>query len=302
MLKKPRKVPKELMMLRSLNARMLVPDSDLWVLEKGYIGELRFDSLTDEMLEGKCWIINGLWLKVGNSTFQIDKVLIYGKKIYLIDVKNFEGDYHYDCKGRLRKGDKYLKDPVHQLKRADDSFHQLLQQYGFNFDIESYIIYVNPEYTQYNAPQNEFVIFPTQLKRFIKKLNSEYSKLNEGHEKLAELLVSLDLVDSPFATVPQYSYQGLRKGIISFCHQAPTQLNRDKLVCVTCGAEEPVNTAIIRSVRELIMLFPDMKITTNLVYDWCGGVINKKRINRVLIKHFSIIGHGKYAYYVPNPE
>jgi hypothetical protein len=298
MIKKPRCVPKELLKKRSLNARMRLVDSDLWTLEKGYAGEVKFDALTDEMLQSKCNIINGLLLKSGNSTFQIDKILIFQKKIYLTDVKNFEGDYHYDSDGCLRKADKYIKDPLNQLARADDLIRQLLQQYGFHFPVESYLVYINPEYTQYNAPQNEFVIFPTQLNRFLKKLNSEYSKLNEGHENLANLLVSLDLVDSPFATYPEYSYDGLRKGnSCGTCNRLSTFVKGNKLVCGDCGAEEPVDAAVMRSVRELIMLFPEMKITTNLVFEWCGGVFPKKMIRRILKTNFNAIGKGKYCYY-----
>jgi Nuclease-related domain len=299
MIKKPRCVPKELSMSKVLNARMNLLESEIWRLEKGLAGEIKFDLLTDKLLDDKCWIINGLWLKSGDSAFQIDKLMIFQKKIYLIDVKNYEGDYHYDDKGKFKKGDTIIRDPLNQLERAETLLLQLLQQYGFKITVESYLVYVNPEFTLYNAPQNDFVILPTQLNRFLKKLNSEYYKLNQGHENLANLLVSLDLVDSPFATYPEYSYDGLRKGIFSSCHASTTQLSSNKAVCGTCGAGEPLDVAILRGVYELKMLFPEMKITTNLVLDWCGGGVNKKRINRVLSKNFTIVGHGKYSYYLP---
>lgn len=300
MIKKPRSVPKELMMSRSLNARMDLLGEEKWRLEKGFAGEVKFDSLTDDLLHNKCWIINGLWLKSGDSVFQIDKVMIFQKKIYLTDVKNYEGDYHYDAEGRIKKGDTFIRDPLNQLQRAETLFRQIHQQYGFNFNIESYIVYINPEFTLYNAPPNHSVILPTQVNKFLKKLNTEYSKLNEGHENLANLLVSLDLVDSPYSTYPQYSYEGLRKGIISSSsHTLSTSLDGNMIVCGESGSVELVDVAVLRSVRELLMLFPEMKITTNLVYEWCGGIINRKRIYRVLRKNFSINGHGKYSYYMP---
>jgi Nuclease-related domain len=299
MIKKPRQVPKELLMARSLNGRMDLLEDEKWKIEKGFVGEIKFDSLTDELLHNKCWIINGLWLKSGDSTFQIDKVLIFLKKIYLIDVKNFEGDYHFDSEGHFKKADKFLKDPVNQLQRAEDLFRQLLQQYGFHFDIQSYLVYINPEFTLYNAPQNEFVILPTQINRFLKKLNYEYSKINDAQEKLADLLVSLDLVDSPYATYPPYSFEGLRKGIMSSsCHRLLTTVKGDKVVCDDCGEEEVLDAAVLRSVRELMMLFPGMKITSNLVYEWCGGVVSKRTIRRILKKNFQLIRKSKYSYYV----
>jgi Nuclease-related domain len=154
MLKKQRLVPKELSMTRLLNARMNVLNDEKWRLEKGFAGEVKFDSMTDGMLQNKCNIINGLWLKSGDSIFQIDKVMTFQKKIYLIDVKNYEGDYCYDSDGRLRKADKFLKNPLNQLQRADDLFRQLLQQYGLQFTIESYLVYINPEFTLYAPKMN----------------------------------------------------------------------------------------------------------------------------------------------------
>lgn len=299
MIKKPRQVPKELLMARSLNGRMDLLEDEKWKIEKGLVGEIKFDSLADELLHRKCWIINGLWLKSGDSTFQIDKILIFLKKIYLIDIKNFEGDYHYDSEGHFKKADKFLKDPLNQLQRAEDLFRQLLQQYGFHFDIQSYLVYINPEFTLYNAPQNEFVIHPTQVNRFLKKLNNEYSKLNNAQEKLADLLVSLDLVDSPYASYPPYSFEELRKGIMSYsCHKLSTSVKGEKVVCDDCGAEQALDAAVLQSVRELMMLFPGMKITTSLVYEWCGGMVSRKTIRRILLQNFHSIGNTKTRYFI----
>jgi hypothetical protein len=298
MLIKPRQVPKELLIARSLNARAGLMEDEKWKIEKGFTGEVMFDSMTDEMFLNKCKIINGVLLKSGDSPFQIDKVMIFGKKTYLIDVKNFEGDYHYDAEGRLRKADKYMKNPLNQLQRADDLYRQLLQYYGLQFTVESYLVYINPEFTLY-APQHPSVILPTQVKRFLKKLNNEYSRLNEGHEKLADLLVSLDLGDSHYAKYPAYEFGHCKKGILcSVCHRLSTYLRGDKVVCKDCGAVESVDAAVVRSVREMMMLFPEMKITTNLVYEWCGVEGSKRTIRRILLQNFKSVGDRSYRYYV----
>lgn len=298
MLIKPRQVPKELSMARSLNARMDLLKEEKWKLEKGFTGEVKFDSMADGMLQNKCCIINGLWLKSGDSAFQIDKLMIFLRRIYLIDVKNYEGDYHFDAEGRLKKGETFIRDPLNQLERAETFFRQLIHYYGYNFTIESFLVYINPEFTLYNAPQNHFVILPTQVNKFLKKLNMEYSKINEGHEKLADHLVSLDLVDSPYAKYPAYSFDGLAKGnCCCKCHRLSTFLRGNRLVCRDCGAEEPVDDAVVRNVREIMMLFPELKITTKVVYEWLGGHISKRTISRNLIKYFKCVGEKKNRYY-----
>jgi len=46
-----------------------------------------------------------------------------------------------------------------------------------------------------------------------------------------------------------------------------------------------------------MLLFPEMKITTCLVQDWCNGIVNKKRIAKILKKNLNLKGYGQWSYY-----
>lgn len=79
MLLKRRSESAELMAMRYLNRRMELTDKEKLHyinLEKGYEGEMRFDLLTENLLEER-YIINDLLLEVNNSYFQIDTMIIY---------------------------------------------------------------------------------------------------------------------------------------------------------------------------------------------------------------------------------
>jgi hypothetical protein len=133
---------------------------------------------------------------------------------------------------------------------------------------------------------------------FLRKLNTEYSKLNDGLEKLADLLVSLDLVDSPFATYPPYDFGMMKKGTsCGTCHRLSTFVRGNKLVCGDCGAVEHIDTAVVRNVQELKMLFPEMRITTALVREWCGIIDSKKMLARILKENFKVKGSCKSTFY-----
>ena len=71
-----------------------------------------------------------------------------------------------------------------------------------------------------------------------------------------------------------------------------------KWVCARCGLEEGDKAAIMRSVEEYKFLFPDRKVTTNTIYEWCGMNGPSKKVRRVLLDHYKRIGHGKSSYYV----
>ncbi|MFC4799922.1 nuclease-related domain-containing protein [Neobacillus sp. GCM10023253] len=299
--KKSRGVPKELLMLRALNPRMALADIDrrkYYSLEKGYQGEVMFDAITEGM-KNNCIVVNDLLFKLKGKYFQTDTIIIFQKTIYLIDVKNFEGDYIYKSDpDRFCKNDTEIDDPILQLMRSESKLRQLLDEYRFNLPVESYVVHINPTFTLYIAPQNNHVILPTQLNRFIRKLENIPSNLNGGHQRLADLLISLDQGDYPNATKPTYTHEELKKGpYCSKCNSFSVSVGERKMVCNTCGCQEKLESAVLRCVGELRLLFPKFKITTNLVFEWCGGVFSKKMIRRVLKENYKLIGHGQWSFF-----
>ena len=301
-LRKKRQIPKELRILRFLNARMVLLDQDrknYFNAEKGFEGEKKFDLLTEKLVSD-CIVINGLLLKADNTFYQIDTVIIFQKTIYLIDVKNHENNYQFEGKHLQHiKTGKIINDPYIQLQRCETLFRQLLQKLGFIFNVEAFLVFINPEFTLYQAPFNPSIIFPTQVNRFIKTLNKLPSKLNSGNEKLADLLLSMDIGDYPYAQLPNYNYEQLEKGVISpCCWTFMTPLSRERLICPKCGLVEKVDSAVLRSVEEFRMLFPDRKITTTEIYKWCKVIKSRRAIMRILLNNYQLCGKGRYSFFV----
>jgi len=95
MIYKPRTKSKKLTVLELLSNRKEITGKDkqhYFSLVKGNEGEMRFDTFT-EKLQCECLILNDLLLEINNTTFQIDSLIITQEKIFLYEVKNFEGDY-----------------------------------------------------------------------------------------------------------------------------------------------------------------------------------------------------------------
>jgi hypothetical protein len=299
---KPRMKSKELRVLGSLNARMELSSKDKQhyaYLVKGYQGEVVFDQLTSK-LENDLYVLNDLCLEHNKSFFQIDTLVIAQHTIYPYEVKNYEGDYRYESGNfypKLSKDD--IKNPLDQLKRSKSLLRPLLKNLGFHLPIEGVVTFVNPHFTLYQAPLNEPIIHPTQLNNLMRKLNEIPSKLTNRHKMLADQLISMHQTESPYTRFPPYSYEQLQKGIIcAKCHSLISSVQgKMKIVYDKCGHEETVDSAVLRCVEELVLLFPDIKITTNVVYEWCGGVGSRKLIRRVLMQNYTLIGFGQWSYY-----
>ncbi|WP_373894196.1 nuclease-related domain-containing protein [Virgibacillus sp. CBA3643] len=301
---KPRTISSELQTLKFLNLRMKLPPKDkqyFLQLSKGFDGELKFDTWT-ETLQCDCIIINDLLLKINNTIFQIDSLIIAGGKVYFYEVKNYEGDfvYHSQSDKFFIKPQQEIVNPVLQAARSESLLTQLLNRYGFNTNIESFVVFINDEFTLYQAPLDKPIIYPNQIKRYIKQFNSLSSKLNRNHFFLADKLISLHINDSPYKQLPSYSYDQLRKGITCLkCNSFSISLKGSKCICEQCGYMEAISTAVMRSVKEFQLLFPEQKITTNIIHDWCRVVKSKRTISSILAHNFRVESNNnnRWTYY-----
>jgi hypothetical protein len=300
---KPRYESLELKILRSLNVRMnlAAKEENYYLnLEKGYKGEQKFDEWIKPLSNDRL-VLNDLLLEYNNTLFQIDSLTISSNTIYLFEVKNYEGDFFIEGDRWYSISRTEIKNPLLQLQRNESLFRRLLEDLGFNISIESYLIFVNPEFHLYQTPLNLPIIFPTQLNRFMDKMKKRPSNLKETHSKLAKQLLSLHLKETPYNRLPKYHYDQLEKGMTCpSCHTFYNHLKKTTLICSNCGGREEYESAVLRNVEEFKLLFPKSKITISGIYEWCNTIKDKKTIRNVLTNNFILIRRGKSSHYVNN--
>lgn len=300
MLVKSRTESEELLILKSLDARMILKDKDkqyFLSLQKGYDGELVFDSYTSS-LTCDCYILNDLLLNLNNTTFQIDSLLIFPQCMHIYEVKNFEGDYFYESDRFHLNNKTEISNPLHQISRSESLLRQLLQSLGISLPVESTVAFVHPEFHLYQAPVKVPFIYPTQVPRHIRKLNTIPGTLSKKHQHIADKLISLHQTESSFSNVPAYTFEELRKGIRCLqCGGFGVAAVGRYCVCNECGFGEPAIAAIKRSVDEFKLLFPDHPITTNAIYNWCKIIHSKERIRYTLQKNFKMTGVRQWSVY-----
>ncbi|QQK80268.1 NERD domain-containing protein [Salicibibacter cibi] len=298
--RKERQEPLELKYFRFLEGRMhLSPEEKRQYTnaQKGFEGEITFDRWIEQNLSTDHLLIKGLLLEHKGELFQIDTLLIFSWQIYLFNVKNHAGDYYINGEKWHFMSGAEIKSPLLQLQRSDFLLRQLLRKLGTTTPIEPSLVFIHPEFILYNAPPQFPIIFSSQLNRFKKKLNSKPSKIERKHEILVERLVSLHLDHSPHTRWPDYDYQTLKKGVICVtCGTFMSEKER-KWICSSCGNQESNEAAIMRNVEAFTFLFPNAKITTNTIYEWCGVKGSASKVKRVLSKNFRRFSHGKGSYY-----
>lgn len=296
---KGRSEPLVLMILRILIKRMKLTEEEHWYYlnqEKGFQGELQFDVLT-EKIQRDCHILNDLQLESNKSSFQLDSSLIFQDTYSLFEVKNFEGEYLYDSEYFKTLGGRDLPNPLDQLKRSKLLLSQLLKSLGSKLTVEAYVIFINPQFTLYQTPPNLPFILPTQIDRFMQKLEQKPSRLNQAHKNLADKLISLHQVEPPKIQLPTYTFETIKKGLTCCkCDSFSVTISGWNLICGECGYDELVTSAVMRNVEEFKLLFPEQKITTNIIHEWCSVVDSRKRISRILGKNLNIKGVHQWTY------
>ncbi|WP_188206921.1 NERD domain-containing protein [Alkalibacillus aidingensis] len=300
MIYKKRTQSKELTILKSLDNRMELPTNykqNFLNLLKGYEGEVKFDSLT-EKLQCDCLILNDLLFNTNNTTFQIDSLMITLKTLYLFEVKNFEGDYYYENDKFFKRNNYEILNPLHQLSRCKSLFSQLLYKQKIDFFIQANVVFINPEFMLYQSPKGQPMIFPPQINRYLSKFNSISSKLNKHHKRIADELISLQTTENPYNNLPPYEYRHLRKGIICpKCNSFSIVHEKIQSICEECGHKEKTSTAVLRNVNELKLHFPEEKITTPIIYDWCNHQISERKIRTTLEKNYKKKGQKRWVYF-----
>jgi hypothetical protein len=68
-------------------------------------------------------------------------------------------------------------------------------------------------------------------------------------------------------------------------------------ICDECGKKINMNEAIRTGISDFRLLFPDGKITTSRITDWCG-VGDQNRISNILKSEFQVMGKNRGRYFI----
>lgn len=293
MILKKRDKPKALSVMESLSIRSKLSATDKQYYQhqvKGYEGEVAFDSLIDSKLT-QCIILNDLVLKINGTIFQIDSLVVTSQKIYVYEVKNYEGEYQYKKNQfRICHSNSEILDPAVQVQRATVLLKQIMKQMRCDMECEPYVVFINTKCMVYMPEPTKHILFRSLLDQHVKSVNEQCRKLNERHYDFAKALYGKHIVSRPFTDFPDYSYESLKKGIYcQKCQKFIDKLSGRMCICPSCGHRESAYDNARRHVKEYRLLFPERKTATRELYNWCNGAHSTYRF-RTILKQEKTIG------------
>lgn len=289
--------------LEALSKRMLLSTElkvQLKRFESGHKGELLFYKLLETYLSANTSKLFDLTIIVNGSICQIDSLLFFHKKIFIIEIKHYAGDF-------IIKGDEWysanqtiIKNPLHQLKRTEILLKQLLEKFKLNIEIKPLLIFTHPEFHLINATQELPIVFPTQLKRFIKMLNTFPHNLTAKQQRFITTLHSLHQPDVSLFKKIQLEFDQLNKGLFCvICNQLMEPFFPRYMCCPACQTTEKIDSAIKRSIAEYHLLFPKSKVTINQISNWINHQATPYYIKKALSNNWTVVKKGRSSHYVP---
>ena len=296
---KERTKPRLLSIYEALAKRMkLSPDDHYYLLnmDGGFDGELGLDVHTDA-LDSRCLVLNDLQMRHNRSSFQIDTLVISPDKLLLYETKKYKGVHTWGTLTFRKPSGATLENPSIQLKRTQARLEMLLTALKIQMPIEAYVVYINPEFTLMDAQENADYLLPSQIPDYFHKLQVG-GEIGPDQQRLADSLIRMHNPRYFAEELPTIDYGKLRKDLFCLACGSAVRLDGIKSVfCPVCRKRERTTKTIAHNIEKFRLLFPDEKVTTPRMAEWCG-MENKDRVYRVLCNNFQAVGKGHGRHYV----
>ena len=168
-------------------------------------------------------------------------------------------------------------------------------------EIEAFIVYVNPEFSIWGAPYEGDSILPGQISEHFRELQNMKPVTNPELEKLAQALVECHDPEYPSKLI-KYEYEKMNKGInCPTCGLLVQNFYGRSHMCESCGKKMIIQKAISSSISDFHTLFPNEKLTTKRLADWCGTE-DTNRVYKILKREYQAAGSESCRYYIPVNE
>lgn len=288
--------------MEALQSRMTLPAKDeryFSSLMTGYEGEELFDRKVGNLINKDAVFISDVLLNINGKTTQIDAILLTGTYIYIFEVKNFSGEFTFDGKEFKHVNGYVTVNPIEQLNRSVTLFSQLLKQWNVSVPVIGKVVFINKFFTLFTPEPPCHVLLPTQLETFLTQLNNQIHPMTNSVRVLANRILTMNQEEVAFQKqLPEYDYDFLKKGLGCIkCKKFDLIITQRSCRCKVCEYQSSVQAAILQSIDEYKLLFPNRKLITVDLFDWMGGAVSSYVIKNTLKTHYKRYGKAQATYY-----
>lgn len=274
---------------------------ELYRLEMGHLGEEKLVEYL-RMFGHKHWaILRNIWLSDGR-TFECDIILITSACVYIFEVKNYRGQFHYKNASSTLNGMKLDYDYIQQARKSILKMKKILNKLPIQIPVKGALVFIG-EHNQVRieSPVEDIDILTlTNLYSTIQEIILEEKRNYSGRVNARQILQHLETyeVSSPFLPEPlsDIAIQELKSGIYcDACGNFDLQFNRDYTICPSC-MKEPRHESIVRMALEYGALTYDRNFSTVEVERFIHNQASRKLIRKTFEKHMDYVPRSNASY------
>lgn len=302
-------VPNELEVLEVMNKRSFSQNHEdarkLKRLRAGAAGEEVVADYLNKYGSSKWSLMQNFWLDYF-GTLECDGLLLTGRDLYVLEVKNYSGLYEYE-NGISKLNHRELSvNPIYQTQKATMKVRELVSSRFPNIKVHGVLIFVGID-SQIRIKSEGLDILIVQrheLKGLIESIAEEevsgWSNVGDLNDMVQFIQAHQTKNPYPVEPLTPEDLAGLQKGILCENCANSTVAVTKKFVKCKCGHIESREKATIRTICEYGVLNFTKPLTANALLDFFNGQASRGYIIKVLKNHFRLISRGREDYYENN--
>lgn len=300
-----RKKSPELQYLETLQTRTEWSYQEKQQLEadrKGYTGEQTIDRLTREIVAPQTPLLDDLNLQVLGKRVQIDKLVQVGNKLYLIDMKDYHGQYAFRGRTWYHNGKPLMHSIFSQIERAHDILARIFAEHHLTIGIVKVIVFTDPSAVIEIEDQSGIVVkylweYCDWLQKLCRSVGESSLRQSQvpWQKVLQKYRVAPYRPETDFAMDSRQLWQGI---ICPRCGNFWWQQGHYAMECKKCGYREAKETAYVRTICDYGTLYFRHNLQVGKLTKFFGEGYNKRYLRKILSKHFIALDFRslQYAY------
>lgn len=286
--------PPQLEYLEEVHGRTHLTESDrrkYFNLKLGYEGERKVYNYLNQFKQGVCiWDVR---LDICGEV-QYDFFVIVNGKIFVLEIKNFYGNYTFK-EGNLKSESGFVwRDVFSQSSNGRDKFEAFCLEHKIHYKIINEVIFVNDTFNVINEV-NDIKFYNMSTIESLAKYMCSF-EITEEDVAIGELIVNHHIERSKNEQNNYYPYENMTRGLkCPECHRfLKVERSAKKKVKCTCGHIMNKSDAILEAFRKIEMLKRD-SVSASEIGEWID--VSSTRIRKVLNDNCYKIGENKGRRY-----
>ncbi|WP_414047521.1 nuclease-related domain-containing protein [Macrococcus equi] len=257
----------------------------------GYVGEKQF--LKEFPIEDKYIQLFNLCIEFNGQSFEIDRLVLTGNKLFAFDVKNYFGSYEYD-ELIWRKSGFSLKNPQAQFINMHETFSAKIDWMDVGHEVVSKMIFINKGFS-INKKIHDMIQY-YDIGKIMKEIN-ECEPAGELERDMAAYFKKKHKPIRLHERRPEFNFDDIRIGVQCSSCSLEHEIDQSKKKTIVCkGCLKRMNKVDL--IRENLI---ELEVLLNRPFSiteanrWVGRA-HRNRTKFILENNFKKCDRGYYYF------